>query len=194
MSLHPILAALRRHKMATLLIVLQIALTLAIVCNALFIVETRVLHLSRPSGTDEAHLIAIRNEWIGQPASRHIDAQMRADLARRQPVPVIRRRRILLRAQERIERLLALRGPFQLHGQMIEHEIGRNRSAIVRSRRPRRAMAGDLHASGDVGRADDGIVRRRVRGADHRQAQAECGCPVQSAQVRGAGRLVRAHA
>ena len=90
MSLHPILAALRRHKMATLLIVLQIALTLAVVSNALFIVETRVLHLSRPSGTDEAHLIAIRNEWIGQPASRHIDAQMRADLATLRNLPGVR--------------------------------------------------------------------------------------------------------
>ena len=90
MSLHPILAALRRHKMATLLIVLQIALTLAVVSNALFIVKTRVLHLSRPSGTDEAHLIAIRNEWIGQPASRHIDAQMRADLATLRNLPGVR--------------------------------------------------------------------------------------------------------
>ncbi|MFC5581956.1 ABC transporter permease [Rhodanobacter terrae] len=76
----PILAALRRHKMATLLIVLQIALTLAVVSNALFIVKTRVLHLSRPTGTDEAHLFVIRNEWIGQPDVPHIDAQMRADL------------------------------------------------------------------------------------------------------------------
>ena len=76
--------------MATLLIVLQIALTLAVVSNALFIVETRVLHLSRPSGTDEAHLIAIRNEWIGQPASRHIDAQMRADLATLRNLPGVR--------------------------------------------------------------------------------------------------------
>ena len=90
MSLHPILAALRRHKMATLLIVLQIALTLAVVSNALFIVKTRVLHLSRPTGTDEAHLIAIRNEWIGQPDARHIDAQMRADLATLRNLPGVR--------------------------------------------------------------------------------------------------------
>jgi putative ABC transport system permease protein len=80
-QIRPILATLRRHKMATLLIVLQIALTLAVVSNALFIVKTRVVHLSRPSGTDEAHLLAIRNEWIGQPDVPHIDAQMRADLA-----------------------------------------------------------------------------------------------------------------
>jgi len=90
MQIRPILAALRRHKMATLLIVLQIALTLAAVSNALFIVKTRVLHLSRPSGTDEAHLVAIRNEWIGQPDARHIDAQMRADLATLRNLPGVR--------------------------------------------------------------------------------------------------------
>jgi putative ABC transport system permease protein len=86
-QIRPILAALRRHKMATLLIVLQIALTLAVVSNALFIVKTRVVHLSRPSGTDEAHLLAIRNEWIGQPDVPHIDAQMRADLATLRSLP-----------------------------------------------------------------------------------------------------------
>jgi len=90
MSLHPILAALRRHKVATLLMVLQIALTLAVVSNALFIVRTRIVHLSRPTGTDEAHLFVIRNEWIGQPDVPHIDAQMRADLATLRSLPGVR--------------------------------------------------------------------------------------------------------
>ena len=90
MQLHPILAALRRHKMATLLIVLQIALTLAVVSNALFIVKTRVVHLSRPSGTDEAHLFAIDNQWIDQPEVSHIHAQMRADLVTLRGLPGVR--------------------------------------------------------------------------------------------------------
>ncbi len=80
MQLRPIVAALRRHKVATLLIVLQVALTLAVASNALFIVATRIVHLSRPTGTDEAHLFVIRNEWkIGLTAAR-IDANIRADL------------------------------------------------------------------------------------------------------------------
>jgi putative ABC transport system permease protein len=87
MQIRPILAALRRHKMATLLIVLQIALTLAVVSNALFIVKTRVVHLSRPTGTDEANLFVIKNEWVGQPDVPHIDAQMRADLATLRNLP-----------------------------------------------------------------------------------------------------------
>ncbi|HKR76037.1 MAG TPA: FtsX-like permease family protein [Rhodanobacter sp.] len=80
MQLTPIIAALRRHKMATLLIVLQVALTLAVASNALFIVATRIVHLSRPTGTDEAHIFVIRNGWtIGQNAGQ-IDANIRTDL------------------------------------------------------------------------------------------------------------------
>lgn len=80
MQLRPIVAALGRHKVATLLIVLQVALTLAVASNALFIVATRLIHLSRPTGTDEAHLFVIRNGWrVGQSAAQ-IDADIRADL------------------------------------------------------------------------------------------------------------------
>ena len=71
MQLRPIVAALGRHKVATLLIVLQVALTLAVTSNALFIVATRIVHLSRPTGTDETHLFVIRNGWtMGQNAAK----------------------------------------------------------------------------------------------------------------------------
>ena len=90
LQVRPILAALRRHRMATLLIVLQIALTLAVVSNALFIVMTRVVHLSRPTGTDEAHLFVIRNGWLGELDMSHIDARMRADLATLRNLPGVR--------------------------------------------------------------------------------------------------------
>ena len=80
MQLPPIVTALRRHKVATLLIVLQVALTLAVASNALFIVATRIIHLSRPTGTDESHIFVIRNGWtIGQNATE-IDANIRTDL------------------------------------------------------------------------------------------------------------------
>ena len=80
MQLRPILAALGRHKVATLLIVLQVALTLAVASNALFIVATSIIHLSRPTSTDEDHLFVIRNGWkLGQTAGQ-IDANIRADL------------------------------------------------------------------------------------------------------------------
>lgn len=90
MQVQPILAALRRHKTATLLIVLQIALTLAVVSNALFIVRTRMVHLSRPTGTDEAHLFVIRNGWIGSPTVQQVDAGMRTDLVALRGLPGVR--------------------------------------------------------------------------------------------------------
>lgn len=87
MQVRPILSALTRHKVATVLIVLQVALTLAVASNALFIVATRVIHLSRPSGTDEAHLFAIRNGWKGGQNATQIDANIRADLDALRRVP-----------------------------------------------------------------------------------------------------------
>lgn len=80
MQLRPIVVALRRHKVATLLIVLQVALTLAVASNALFIVATRIIHLSRPTGTDEAHIFVIRNEWKSDQNAARIDADIRTDL------------------------------------------------------------------------------------------------------------------
>lgn len=53
MQLHPILSALLRSKTGALLIVAQVALTLAIVCNALFVVQARLATADRPSGVDE---------------------------------------------------------------------------------------------------------------------------------------------
>ncbi len=89
-QLRPILAALARHKAATALIVLQVALTLAVASNALLIVAARVVHLSRPTGTDEAHLFVIRNGWtMGQNATQ-IDANIRADLQSLRQVPGVR--------------------------------------------------------------------------------------------------------
>jgi putative ABC transport system permease protein len=90
MQVRPILAALRRHKVSVTLIVLQIALTLAVVCNALFIVQTRIVHLSRPTGVDEANLFVIKNEWIGKLDVPQVDAQMRADLTALRNVPGVR--------------------------------------------------------------------------------------------------------
>jgi putative ABC transport system permease protein len=60
MEIRPILSTLFRNKTAPLLIAAQVALTLAIVCNALFIINDRLAQAARPSGTAEAELIDIR--------------------------------------------------------------------------------------------------------------------------------------
>jgi putative ABC transport system permease protein len=49
----PIFRALLRNKLGGLLIALQIALTLAVVTNAAFIIQKRSLDVARPSGLDE---------------------------------------------------------------------------------------------------------------------------------------------
>jgi putative ABC transport system permease protein len=87
MQIRPILAALRHHKAGALLITAQIALTLAIVCNALFIIHARLARLSQPSGIDEASLLVIQNEWAGRPDPSQIASLMATDLDTLRKVP-----------------------------------------------------------------------------------------------------------
>ena len=87
MQVKPILASLRWHKAGTILIALQIALTLAVVCNALFIVQQRMARLLRPSGVDENSLLVIQNQWAGKPATPQIPALLAADLDTLRHVP-----------------------------------------------------------------------------------------------------------
>jgi putative ABC transport system permease protein len=87
MQIKPVVAALRWHKAGTILIALQIALTLAVVCNALFIVQQRMARLLRPSGVDESSLLVIQNQWAGKPATPQIPALLAADLDTLRHVP-----------------------------------------------------------------------------------------------------------
>ncbi|HZX72357.1 MAG TPA: ABC transporter permease [Rhodanobacter sp.] len=87
MKLHPILAALRKHKAGTVLIALQIALTLAIVCNAIFIIGQRIERVNRPTGLDEGNLFFVSQQWVGAPSPdttagvEKLDAMQREDIA-----------------------------------------------------------------------------------------------------------------
>lgn len=60
MEIRPILSSMLRNKTAPLLIAAQVALTLAIVCNALYIIKDRLATAARPSGVDEASVSEIR--------------------------------------------------------------------------------------------------------------------------------------
>ena len=68
MTLPPILAALKKHKAGVTLITLQIALTLAIVCNAVFIIGQRIDRIERPSGINENNLFLVTQSWVGAPS------------------------------------------------------------------------------------------------------------------------------
>ena len=65
LQIKPILAALKRHKAGTILIAMQIALTLAIVCNAIFIIHQRLERVQRPTGMVESDLMAIQSRFVG---------------------------------------------------------------------------------------------------------------------------------
>ena len=93
MTMHPIIAALRKHKAGVVLIALQIALTLAIVCNAVFIIGQRIERVNRPTGMDESNLFLVSQQWVGAPgedepgAVDRLDAMQLEDLAALRAMP-----------------------------------------------------------------------------------------------------------
>jgi len=93
MTLHPILAALRKHKAGVTLIALQIALTLAIVCNALFIIGQRFHAINQPTGMAENDLFLVSQQWVGAPSAdqpegvEKLDAMLKEDLAALRNMP-----------------------------------------------------------------------------------------------------------
>jgi putative ABC transport system permease protein len=84
-EVRPILSAMRRNKVGAILVAVQMAVTLAILCNALFIIVQRLALSQRPSGTDEVNLFAIDNQWVGAP--QDVDALLRTDLAALRALP-----------------------------------------------------------------------------------------------------------
>ncbi|MGH8191229.1 MAG: ABC transporter permease [Rhodanobacteraceae bacterium] len=93
MTLHPMIAALRKHKAGVFLIALQIALTLAIVCNAIFIIGQRVDRIQRPTGMDEQNLFVVTQQWVGAPTGDDaasidkLDAMQQEDVATLRNLP-----------------------------------------------------------------------------------------------------------
>jgi putative ABC transport system permease protein len=85
MDIAPILAALRRHRVTSVLLVLQIALTCAIVCNAVFLVNDRLRWIHTPSGIDEDRIATLDTSSPGKGVDIH--ARTEADLAALRAVP-----------------------------------------------------------------------------------------------------------
>ena len=85
MEIRPILSALMRSKVAMILIGLQVALTLAIVCNALFIINERLAHMARPSGMNEADTFWFGSNGFGQGFNAKVVQQ--SDLAMLRQLP-----------------------------------------------------------------------------------------------------------
>ena len=85
MDIRPILSTLLRHKIAATLIVLEIALSCAIICNAVFLISSRVTRIGMPSGVAENELVSIRLTGIG--TDQNAIAATREDLAVLRGVP-----------------------------------------------------------------------------------------------------------
>jgi putative ABC transport system permease protein len=86
LQIKPVLSALKRHKAGTTLIVLQVALTLAIICNALFIIEKRIERMSQPTGMIESNLLTIQNYWAAT-ETKDIPSLTKADLLALRQLP-----------------------------------------------------------------------------------------------------------
>lgn len=61
LDVKPIFSALMRNKAGLALIVLQVAITLAVVCNSLFIILERAERMGKPSGMDDRNTFVIRS-------------------------------------------------------------------------------------------------------------------------------------
>jgi putative ABC transport system permease protein len=85
MDILPILATLRRHKVSLWLLMLEIALSCAIVCNGVFLIVQRMQHVDMPSGVAEHEVVQIQQAPIAPPADRY--ARAREDMAALRQIP-----------------------------------------------------------------------------------------------------------
>lgn len=85
----PIFATLRRHRTAAALIVLEIALTCAIVCNAVFLINERVTRMRHPSGLAERELVRIQVTGPGK--QENLQSVIQEDLDVLSAIPGVRK-------------------------------------------------------------------------------------------------------
>jgi putative ABC transport system permease protein len=85
MEIRPILSALLRNRTGALLVGLQVAITLAVIANAFFIIESRLEKIRKPTGIDTPNLIFAESEGYA-PDYEHA-ATLGADLAMLKGIP-----------------------------------------------------------------------------------------------------------
>lgn len=88
MEIRPILSALLRSKTGAFLIAAQVALTLAILGNAVYLVQDRLAIAARPSGADEDNTFFIR--LYGFREGIDVAAMLDADLAMMRAMPGVK--------------------------------------------------------------------------------------------------------
>lgn len=85
MEIRPILSTLSRHKTAAALIVLEVALSCAIICNAVFLIGGRLERMDRPTGLAEDQVVRITVGGIGEIDDE--DALVKQDVASLRALP-----------------------------------------------------------------------------------------------------------
>jgi len=87
MAIRPILSALLRNRAGAILVALQIAITLSIIVNAIYLTQQRVSKIGRPSGIDDQNIFA---SWITSYEKDHDFLDMvREDMAMLRQMPEI---------------------------------------------------------------------------------------------------------
>src|ERR1700689_3225324 len=87
MELHPILSAMRRNKVGAIVIGVQTAITLGILCNSLFLIQQRLRSSERPAGLQEQDILTMAKRWGGNPSD--LAAKTQADLAALRALPEV---------------------------------------------------------------------------------------------------------
>ncbi len=80
MQIKPIIAALRKHRLATVLIALEIALACAVLCNACFLIANRLHAMHIPSGIDENALAIIQLDGYDENQAVDLNARVLSSL------------------------------------------------------------------------------------------------------------------
>ena len=88
MDILPILSTLKRHKIASGLIILQIALTCAIVCNALFLISERINTINASTYMPDDELVVVG--VAGMKRVENPEPQTASDLAALRAIPGVK--------------------------------------------------------------------------------------------------------
>jgi len=85
MELGPIFRALLRNKLGVALIAVQIAFTMTVIVNAVFIINERSRLMARPSGLDEANMFYLSSIGFGDDFNEEVTVTDDLALLRRMP-------------------------------------------------------------------------------------------------------------
>ncbi len=88
MDIRPILSTLARHKTAAALIVLEVALSCAIICNAVFLISQRLERIDRPTGMANEEIVRISMGNLGD--NPEADALVKQDVASLRALPGVK--------------------------------------------------------------------------------------------------------